>query len=244
MLKKLSFPIKLTGFVAVLLCQQATAQVEPAARALAAEVTTKIGGASTLRVAATHQIDPRIGVGSKIEKGPLQITVRRPNLFYAIQSAGEATRELAYDGKSLCLIQPGLQCYALEPLKAGSIEQFADRADEQFGFRPPVAELLAKDVSTQLMLNVTTARITGSEFVGMTRCQRLHFEQPGMTGDLWVGAKDKLPRRYLLTFTDIPGRPTWNIRFSKWELDVPVDNTLFSKRAAPSASKVKMIKSR
>jgi hypothetical protein len=223
---------------------QAHAEIQPAARELAQAVAGKLGGAQTIRLTAKHRLDPRLGVGAKIENGPLEITVQRPNRFYAIQPAGEQTRELAFDGKTLCLMHPRLKHHALEPLRAGSIEQFADRVDERFGFRPPIAELLARDAAAQLFLHVTTARVIGVESVGWTRCERLHFEQPGMTGDLWVGVKDKLPRRYLLTFTGVKGSPTWDIRLSKWELDGPVDARLFGKRPAADSHQIKMLKSR
>ncbi|WP_240772777.1 DUF2092 domain-containing protein [Phragmitibacter flavus] len=193
---------------------------------------------------AKHQLDPALGVGAGHEKGPMQITVKRPNQFYAIQQAGEETREIAFDGTTLCLMHPELKHHAMEPLKAGSIEQFADRVDERFGFRPPVAELLAGDAATQLFLNVTSARVIGTERVGWTRCQRLQFKQEGIVGDLWVGAKDKLPRRYRLTFTGVSGSPVWDIRFSKWELNGSVDETLFTKRPAKDSIKVTMLKSR
>jgi hypothetical protein len=83
----------------------------------------------------------------------------------------------------------------------------------------------------------------GTEWVGWTRCERLHFEQQGMTGDLWVGKKDRLPRRYLLTFTQLKGSPTWDIRMKKWELNGKVDAGLFSKRPPADSSQVKMLKS-
>ena len=219
------------------------AQIEPAARSLAQAAAGKIGGAQTIRLTAKHHLDPALGVGTKLESGPLQITVKRPNHFYVMQQAGQETREIAFDGKSLCLMQPQLKQHALEPLKAGSIEQFADRVDERFGFRPPVAELLAGDVAGQLFQHVTSARITGVERVGWTRCQRLHLEQEGMTADVWLGEKDHLPRRYLLTFTSVKGHPTWDIRLSKWELNVPVDDSLFSKRPAADSQKLRMLKS-
>ncbi len=206
-------------------------------------MSDKIATAQTIRLTAKHQIDPSLGVGSKIEKGPLNITVKRPNRFYAIQPAGEETREIAFDGSTLCLMHPRLQHHALASLKAGSIEQFADRVDERFGFRPPVAELLASDAAAQLFLHVTSARVTGTEWVGWTRCKRLHFEQEGMTSDVWVGVKDNLPRRFLLTFTSVAGNPTWDIRLRKWELNAPVDEQLFSKRPAADSLKVQMLKS-
>ncbi len=240
----LSKSLLLITIVAGISVPRSYAQIEPSARDLAQAVTAKLGSAQTLRVTARHRLDPILGVGAKHEKGPIKITVQRPNKFYALQSAGSDTREIAFDGKFLCMIHPEMKHHALEALTAGSIAQFADRVDERFGFRPPVAELLAADVSSQLFRDVTSARVTGRENVGWTRCERLHFEQPGMTGDLWVGVRDKLPRRYLLTFTDIQGHPTWEIRFSKWELNSPVETGIFSKRPAADSNRVPMVKSR
>ena len=222
----------------------AQAQITPEALELAKSVTGKLATTQTLRLTAKHQLDPALGVGTKFDSGPIVITVKRPNQFYAIQQVGKETKEIAFDGKSLCLMHPELKHHALEALQAGSIEQFADRVDERFGFRPPIAELLGADVGSQLFREVTSATVTGVEWVGWTRCKRLHFEQEGMSGDLWVGVKDSLPRRYLLTFTGIKGAPTWDIKLSKWELNIPVDDTLFVKRPATDSQKLKMLKSR
>ncbi|WP_075090114.1 DUF2092 domain-containing protein [Verrucomicrobium spinosum] len=161
-----------------------------------------------------------------------------------MQQADNETREIAFDGRTLCVMHPRPKHHALEPLKAGSISQFADRVDERFGFRPPVAELLASDFDTQIFLNVTSAKVSGEEWVGWTRCERLHYEQEGITGDLWIGKKDRLPRRYLLTFTSVPGSPTWDVRLTKWELNGAVDERLFSKRPAADSQRLQMLKSR
>ncbi|WP_009961260.1 DUF2092 domain-containing protein [Verrucomicrobium spinosum] len=221
-----------------------TPGIDPAAATLAQEVTTKLSSAQTLRLTAKHKLDARLGVGARLENGPLVITIKRPNQFYAVQQAGGETREIAYDGRTLCLIHPGPKHHALEPLKAASISQFANRMDDRFGFRPPVAELLASDFDTQIFLNVTSAKVTGVEWVGWTRCERLQYEQQGITGDIWIGKKDLLPRRYLLTFTDLPGKPTWDVRLTKWELNVPVDESLFSRRPAADSQRLQMLKSR
>lgn len=222
----------------------AKAEVEPAAQALAKAVAAKLAAAQTIKLTAKHELDPALGVSAKLDRGPLNITVKRPNQCYVLQTAGDETRELAYDGKTFCLMHPILKFHGIETLKAGSIDQFADAMEARFGFRPPVAELLSADLATQLFLHVTSAKVTGTEWVGWTRCQRLHFEQDGMTGDLWVGKRDGLPRRYLLTFTGISGHPTWDVRLNKWELNAPVDDSLFSKRPAADSQKVQMLKSR
>lgn len=220
------------------------ADISPEAIALAKAVADKLAPAKTIKLTATHKLDSAVGSNAKLDKGPLNITVKRPNQCYVLQSAGDETRELAFDGKTFCLMHPVLKVHALEPLKAASIEEFADQLDERFGFRPPVAELLANDLPKQLFANATSAKVTGREWSGWTRCERLHIEQEGLTGDLWIGVKDRLPHRMLLTFTGVKGSPKWDIRLSEWELGATVDESLFSKRPAEGSQKTKLLKSR
>lgn len=222
----------------------AKADISPDAVALAKAVAAILAPAKTIQLTATHKMDAVLGTRTKLDAGPLNITVKRPNKCYVLQSAGKDTRVLSYDGEMLCLLNPFLKFHALEQLKAGSIKQFSDAMEERFGFRPPVAELLAADLPKQLFANATSATVAGKEWVGWTRCDRLHIEQEGMTGDLWVGAKDKLPRRLLLTFTGIEGHPKWDIRLSKWEFDGQVDESLFTKRPAADSSRAPMVKGR
>jgi hypothetical protein len=218
--------------------------VEPAARELLDSVSARLGPAHTIQVEAEQKVAPPLGLGLPLDHGRIELAVERPNRFYAIQPAGRETREVAYDGKSLCIMYPGQRHYALEPMEAGTIEQFAQLTDERFGFRPPVAELLASDMTAEFLQGVTSARVLGTESIGWTHCEHLRLEQEGMIVELWVGAKDRLPHRLLITCTDIQGKPTWNIRFSKWELNAPLDETLFSKRPAAGSLKVQMVKSR
>ncbi|QIF01632.1 DUF2092 domain-containing protein [Roseimicrobium sp. ORNL1] len=220
------------------------AEIEPAARAVAKAAAAKLGAAQTVKVTATHKLSPGFKGGPRVEDGPVNITVKRPNQFYAIQKGRLETSEISFDGKSICVMHPEVKLHSLEPLKAASVEQFSDRLDERFGFRPPVAELLANDLEAQLFVNATSAKVVGREWCGFSRCERLRIEQEGMTGDVWIGAKDKLPRRLLLTFTALEGHPTWDIKLSNWQLGSAVDESLFSKRPAADSQRLKMLKSR
>ena len=220
------------------------AEITPEARTLAEAAAKKLTSAQTLRLTAKHQLNGALIQGALLEKGPLDFTVKRPNQLYVLQRAGENTRELAWDGKTLCVMHPTVKHHAIVPLKAASIEALADAMDQRFGFRPPVAELLSNDLVGQLFVNATSARVVGREWCSWTRCDRLQIVQEGMVGDIWIGVKDHLPRRMLLSFTSLDGNPTWDIRLSKWELDVPVDTNLFSKRPAADSQKVEMVRSK
>ena len=222
----------------------APAQITPAARALAAETAAKLQSAATIRLTARHELAKELGTGTGLDRGPIVVTFRRPNLFHAVQHAGTATREMAYDGRTLCLMHPVAGHHSLVPLRASTAEAFGDAADQRFGFRPPLAELFATDFTKTLFSEVTKADVVGTERVGWTRCRRLHFEQPGLSGDLWVGVKDGLPRRYRLVFTDAPGHPAWDVRLAKWELNSAIDASLFTRRPAADSAAIPLLKSR
>jgi hypothetical protein len=222
----------------------AGAGVESAARELLEAVSGKLCRAGTVQVEAEQKVQPPLGLGVAMDRAPIQITVQRPNRLYAIQPAGAETREIVYDGHSLCVMHPGPKHYAQESLEAGSIEQFAQLVDERFGFRPPLAELLANDMPAEMLDGVTSARVMRREQVAAVACQHLRLDQPGMTVELWVGVDDQLPQRMLTTCTRLPGKPTWDLHFTRWKLDGAIDQGLFAKRPAADWVRVQMLKSR
>lgn len=221
----------------------ARAEIEPAARELAKSVEAKLGAAKTIHLTARHKLDPALGIGSKLEDGEIHFTVERPNRFHALQPAGRETREIAYDGTTFVMMHPELKHHAIAEIPAKTISELADEIDKRFGFRPPVAELLAQDFATLIFRDVTSAKLMEREEINSKTCEHLHFVQPGMTGDLWVNVEDGLPLRYRLTFTEIEGDPTWEIKLAEWELDAPVDAELFTKRPLADSIKVEMAKS-
>lgn len=223
--------------------EAAPGKIEPAALELADAVTAKLGAARTIRVHASHTIRPAPALGGGSVTGRMEISVQRPNRFHAIEPLGTKTLEIAFDGTTLCVMYPRLGLHGIEPLAARSIEQFADAVDSRFGFRPPVAELLGKGLTSQLLHQATAARVEGEAWVGFTRCNRLHIERRNLTCDIWIGLKDKLPKRMLLTYLDKRGNSTWDIRLSRWDLDAPVNMALFSKRPDADSLQVKMLPS-
>ena len=222
----------------------ATPALDPEAAALVKSVAAKLESATTVAVQVKHTLHPSLGSGNKLDSGPIAITVARPNKFHALQPAGSETREIAYDGTTFVLISPQLGHHASAKLSAKSIDDLAAKLDKQFGFRPPVAELLSENLSATMFSDATSAKVLGAGCVNWTKCEHLQIIQPGMTTDLWVGAKDKLPRRLLYTYTDRAGSPTWDIRLGKWKLNAPVDAAAFSKKPAADSMPVQMLKAR
>lgn len=218
-------------------------KMDPAALALLNASSAKLGAAKTLKVSAEHLLDPKLGLGLAIDQGRIELAVKRPNHFYNIHPVGAETREIAYNGHQLCVMHPGEKNYALESLEAKNIEEFALQMDAQYGFRPPLAELVASDMAAELLIDVTSAQLLKKERVGGVECEHIRLDQEGMITDVWLGVSDKLPYRLLTTITDMPGNPKWDFRLSKWQLNIPLDESLFSKRPASDSVKVQMLPS-
>jgi hypothetical protein len=93
-----TMPLWLAAAMVLGLASTTQAQIDPAARALAQSVSAKLGSAQTLRLTAKHNLSPVS--------------------CYVLQPAGDQTRELAFDGRTPCLMQPmvkrcaGTCCYA------------------------------------------------------------------------------------------------------------------------------------
>jgi hypothetical protein len=176
--------------------------------------------------------------------GAVAVTVERPNRFLARQGIGSGEKILAYDGTTLRFQLPGVLLHAEGKLKAPDSPAVADVMQERFGFRPPLAELLAPDLVKEMAREGATIRLGKAEYVGWTKCHHLVITQPGQTTEIWVGVKDSLPRRYRITFEDSSGNDWMDTRFKKWKFDVPTTMEIFRPVPAAGSHAVPLLKSR
>lgn len=79
-----SKPLLLVALV-LLAVTPARSDIRPEALALAKEVAAQLQSAQTIHLAAKHQVDSALATGSKLDAGPIHITFKRSNLFYAVQ---------------------------------------------------------------------------------------------------------------------------------------------------------------
>lgn len=212
---------------------------DPAALDVLRSVQGKLASSTTLAVEARRSTS-----WDDQGDGPVSVTVQRPNLFLARQGKGMEEKVLAYDGTTLRFHLPGVLLHAEGKLMAPDAPALADAMQERFGFRPPLAELLAPDLVKEMARDGATITMGKSESVGWTKCHHLIISQPGQTTEIWVGAKDSLPRRYRITFDDASGRPWMETRFKKWKFAVPTTPDLFRPAPAAGSHAVELLKSR
>lgn len=218
-------------------------KVAPEAAALLRATRDKLASSPTLSVVAKHEGSAELG-GATNDSAPLFVTVSRPNQFYAHQGKGQSERLLGYDGRVLRVVFPGTLLHGEAKVPSRDMTGFADAVDGKFGFRPPLAELLADDLVAEMARDGASIRLAGKQRVGWTQCNHLVITQPGQTTELWLGVKDALPRRYKVTLIDKPIMPTKTITFKKWKFGVPVEPALFAPVAPAGSHLVPFYKSR
>jgi hypothetical protein len=228
--KPFPLPALLATLLAITPALGAPAAHDPAALNVLRGVQGKLATSSSFAVTAKRSYSLREGTTAE----PISLTVERPNRFLAHQGKGGSEKILAYDGNQLRLIFPTVLLHAEGKFATPDAAAFADAAEKRFGFRPPLAELLAPDLVKEMAREGAVITLGKPERVGWTSCQRVVVSQAGQTTEIWVGAKDSLPRRYRITFTDAPGQQVWQeTRFKSWKFGVPVSPDAF--RPAPPA---------
>lgn len=217
--------------------------VAPEAAALLRATRDKLASSPTLSVVARHEGSAEI-TSSTNDSAPLFVTVSRPNRFHAHQGKGPSERLLGYDGKVLRAIFPGTLLHSVAKVPARDMAGFANAVDRKFGFRPPMAELLADDLVAEMARDGASIRVAGKQRVGWTQCHHLVITQPGQTTELWLSVKDALPKRYKVTMIDKPIMPTKTITFKKWKFGVPAEPALFAPPAPAGSHLVPFYQSR
>jgi hypothetical protein len=212
---------------------------DPAALEVLRSVQGKLASSPTLSVEARRSTS-----WEDKGDGPVSVIVERPNRFLARQGKGADEKVLAYDGTTLRFQLPGVLLHAEGKLKAPDTPALADVMQERFGFRPPLAELLAPDLVKEMAREGATIRLGKTQSVGWTKCHHLVITQPGQTTEIWVGAKDSLPRRYRITFGDSTGNDWMDTRFKKWKFGVPTTPEIFRPAPAAGSHAVELLKSR
>jgi hypothetical protein len=77
-----------------------------------------------------------------------------------------------------------------------------------------------------------------SKVVGGTTTDMIGIVTDDLFGQMWIGAADKLPRAYRVTYLDDPSRLRQAVVFSRWKLDGEVDADAFTSAKASAAKKI------
>jgi hypothetical protein len=171
----------------------------------------------------------------------IKAVVVRPDRVSVKSSGDDGSGELLYDGKTLVVYNAALKQYAKVPAP-GTIQGMLDVATQKMGIDFPLADLLSDDPETSMVAGVTSGGQVGTATIDGVECRHLFFLQPpDIELELWLENNDRaLPRRVFVTYTSLPGRPTFIAELSDWNLTVHPADVEFAFQPPPGATEVQM----
>lgn len=158
-----------------------------------------------------------------------KVTVRRPDRLLVEGGGDDGPRRLSYDGKTAVVALDNGKKYASIPVP-DTIEGMMHVIVGHFGVDFPLADFLTDAPAKAFLTDVTAGREVDTVTIDGVSCRHLVFSQPpGIELELWVEANDQaLPRRLIVTYLSLPGRPNFVAEMSDWNFAVQPTDAEFS----------------
>lgn len=170
--------------------------------------------------------------GEKLEFGGVRTyTVRRPDRLRIDGDARDSSpRTLYFDGKQIAIWVPADKAYALAKLKEHrDLDTTLTLAEENLDIQVPLSGLLRSDPVAQLLEGLDSAYIVGEEKLEGVTCQHLALRTDEVDLQLWIATGDQpFPRRVLIEYRELEGRPRYTAQFTSWSLKPEVEDSIFA----------------
>ncbi|MEY4483585.1 MAG: hypothetical protein RL693_1037 [Verrucomicrobiota bacterium] len=215
----------------------AASPLEPQAEKIVQAMCQTLSSAKSLEVAGSRRVDEGFFEGSPGDTSSTFIaSVLRPGYIRSTVE-GKMPLDIVSDGVNLSWFAPSDNAYGVLKSAAtidGAIDILKSRTSMSF----PVAELLANDVLTRGLKNVTSGKVVGTEKVGGATCDRVRLEMKTSAVELVIDQKSHLPQQLVVIAKDLKGEPRFQVDFKKWDLNAKLTPADFVFRAPAGADKL------
>ena len=143
-----------------------------------------------------------------------------------------------YDGKTVMAYSPDANLVAVAQAPP-TIDEMLKAAFDVAAIYFPFTDLIVSDPYKDLSEGLKVAFSMGqSHVVGGTTTDIVVVANDTVQAQIWIGAKDRLPRMYRATYFDEPGNYRHTVAFSNWRLDTPVVPATFTSERAAKAPRM------
>lgn len=144
------------------------------------------------------------------------VMMQRPNKIHVIRRGGFAEIEMAFDGKTLSVLNRS-ENIAFQTELPGTVEQLIDTLRDDYRRPMPAADLLVADAGAVLLADVTEIVDLGSGVIRGEECDHLAFRGPEVDWQIWISqSAEPYPCRFIITSKTVAGEPQYTLDFSAW----------------------------
>ena len=167
-----------------------------------------------------------------------EVTVQRPNNLRVITPGDGPASEFYYDGKTMMAFSPAENLVAVADAPP-TIDATLKAAFESAAIYFPFVDLIVADPYKDIADGLTVAFYIGqSTEVGGTTTDMVAFAHDDVLVQVWIGVKDKLPRRSRAIYSNDPTQLRHQMDLSNWRIDAPVSAGTFASARASRAKRI------
>lgn len=180
--------------------------------------------------------------GQKIQfSNNASMALLRPNKLSAKREGDLIDQRMYYNGKTFTFFNPDANVYATASVPA-TLDGMLDTIRDQFDIIAPASDLIYKDAYKRMTQNATSGFIVGQSMVDGVLCNHIALSSPGTDLQLWIDAgANPLPRKLVVTSTDVEGAPQFEVRLKNWKLSPNLTAADFEFTAPAGAQKIDFI---
>ena len=167
-----------------------------------------------------------------------EVTLQRPDKLRVITPGDGPASEFYYDGKIMMAFEPAANLVAVAdapPTIDAALKAAYDTAAIYF----PFTDVIVADPYKDLADGLKNAFYIGqSRAVGGTTTDMVAIVNNWVFEQIWIGADDKLPRKFRAVFLADPARLRNDMELSNWQLDPTISADAFASSSATSATRI------
>lgn len=218
------------------------AKIDPRADALLKKTSAFLAKQQRFAVHSEGEIEVVLENGQKLEF-PFEgdVKVQRPNKLRADRRGARTDLQFFYDGRQFVLFGTIAKMYAKAPAPP-SLDAAIENARETLGIDAPGADLLFENAYAGLIPDVTSAVYLGTEIVRGQECEHAAFRGKDVDFQIWVRTGNTpTPCRYVVTTTNIEGKPEYAADFVNWNLSPKFEADVFTFTPPPGAEQISFL---
>jgi hypothetical protein len=215
--------------------------IEPQADVALRRMSTTLGSARSFSVQSETTMDEPLATGQMAQfHRRANVIVHRPDRIFIRAERAEDTWTLWYRGTHLTLFDAADNVYASVRVPS-RIDDMLDAAAKEHGLTLPLADLLFSDPYKVLTAGALTGKYIGQPEVDGVRMDHLLFTHDALDWQVWIdtGAQ-AVPRRIVIDYKRLPGRPQCAAVLSEWNLSAPAEDSQFKPTVPKDAQQVDM----
>jgi hypothetical protein len=166
------------------------------------------------------------------------VIVSRPGKICVVSDGDMDMNTASFNNGALTIFDPLRGVYTkIEGPK--DIDGILDHLALERGFVLPLADLLVSDPYASATERVNLGLYLGEHRVREHTCHHLAFRQEGIDWQIWIDAGETpVPRKLLITFTDLAGQPQWTAELDSWDLSPELAEGVFDYEPPANAVEV------